>query len=171
MFEDRDSETEVLPAPQWVTNAMGGGVCLGRVVRCEPSGPVLVAFEGGDPISAKVVAGVNRDELTRASGTRREVLLAFEQGDAERPIVVALMEPPAESLPAQALPQKQIGPTKEAVVDGQTVKIEARNQIVLKCGKGSITITKDGRILIKGTRLVSRASETNKIKGASVSIN
>jgi hypothetical protein len=29
----------------------------------------------------------------------------------------------------------------------------------------------DGRIVIKGTRLLSRASETNKIKGASVDIN
>jgi hypothetical protein len=49
--------------------------------------------------------------------------------------------------------------------------IEGRDEVVLRCGQGSITLRADGKIVIKGTQLVSRASDTNKIRGASVQIN
>ena len=49
--------------------------------------------------------------------------------------------------------------------------IEARKNLTLKCGEGSITIREDGKILIKGKDLVSHAQRMNRIKGGSVSIN
>jgi hypothetical protein len=49
--------------------------------------------------------------------------------------------------------------------------IEAKKNLTLKCGDGSITIRADGKILIKGKDLVSHAQRTNRIKGGSVSIN
>ena len=44
-------------------------------------------------------------------------------------------------------------------------------EIVLECGEGSITIRKDGKIVIKGTHLLSRAAGVNRIKGGQVNIN
>ncbi|UCC71421.1 MAG: hypothetical protein JSV86_13625 [Gemmatimonadota bacterium] len=49
--------------------------------------------------------------------------------------------------------------------------VEARKNLVLKCGDGSITIRADGKILIKGKDLVSHARRVNRIKGGSVAIN
>lgn len=49
--------------------------------------------------------------------------------------------------------------------------IEAKKNLTLKCGEGSITIREDGKILIKGKDLVSHAQRINRIKGGSVSIN
>jgi archaeosine-15-forming tRNA-guanine transglycosylase len=49
--------------------------------------------------------------------------------------------------------------------------IEARERLILQCADGSITMRGDGKILIKGTDLVSRAQRTNRIKGGAVSIN
>ncbi len=49
--------------------------------------------------------------------------------------------------------------------------IEAEREIVIKCGEGSITVSADGKIAIKGTHLLSRATGINKIKGGSVAIN
>lgn len=49
--------------------------------------------------------------------------------------------------------------------------IEARKQLTLKVGDGSITIREDGRILIKGRDLVSHAKRNNRIRGGSVTIN
>jgi hypothetical protein len=49
--------------------------------------------------------------------------------------------------------------------------LEARERFILKCGDGSITIREDGKILIKGKDLVSRAERANRIKGGSVAIN
>lgn len=57
----------------------------------------------------------------------------------------------------------------EAPVD--ELVFEAKQNLTLKCGDGSITIRADGKILIKGKDLVSHAQRTNRIKGGSVAIN
>lgn len=51
------------------------------------------------------------------------------------------------------------------------VCLEATEEISIKCGSGSISMNKQGRIVIKGTSIVSRSSGPNKIKGATVNIN
>jgi hypothetical protein len=65
------------------------------------------------------------------------------------------------------VPQKPL----TATVDGKRVMITADEEIVLTCGEGSIHIMKDGKITLRGTDLISRASRTNKIRGAAVRIN
>lgn len=49
--------------------------------------------------------------------------------------------------------------------------VEAKQQLTLKCGEGSITLRGDGKVLIQGKDLISRAQRTNRIKGGSVAIN
>ena len=49
--------------------------------------------------------------------------------------------------------------------------IEAREQLTLRVGDGSITIRADGKILIKGKDLVSHAQRMNRVKGGAVAIN
>ncbi len=68
-------------------------------------------------------------------------------------------------------PQPEKNEPVNTVVDGKKITLEAENKIVLKCGKGSITIQKDGKIVVKGTNLLSRSSGINRIKGGSVGIN
>ena len=48
---------------------------------------------------------------------------------------------------------------------------EASQGLVLRVGNGSIEIRADGKILLKGTDLVSHAKRMNRIKGGAVSIN
>jgi hypothetical protein len=42
---------------------------------------------------------------------------------------------------------------------------------VLRCGKASITLTSAGKVLIRGTYVLSRSSGVNKIKGGSIQLN
>jgi hypothetical protein len=49
--------------------------------------------------------------------------------------------------------------------------VEAKEAITFRVGEGSITMRGDGKILIKGTDLVSHAKRMNRIKGGAVSIN
>jgi len=49
--------------------------------------------------------------------------------------------------------------------------MEARKNLVLRCGAGSITLRADGKVLIRGKDLVARARRTHRIKGGSVAIN
>ena len=56
-------------------------------------------------------------------------------------------------------------------VDGERLVFTAKKEIVLRCGKASITLTRAGKILIRGAYLLSRSSGVNRIKGGSVKIN
>ena len=59
----------------------------------------------------------------------------------------------------------------QAKIDGDHVTLTAEKEIVLQCGKSSITLTKAGKIIIRGEYLLSRSTGVNKIKGGSVQIN
>lgn len=56
-------------------------------------------------------------------------------------------------------------------VEDDVVRIKASKGLVIECGQGTIIITQDGKIQIKGTEVLSRARGMNKIKGAGVDIN
>jgi hypothetical protein len=49
--------------------------------------------------------------------------------------------------------------------------VSAEREIVLRCGDASITLTRAGKVIIKGRYVVSRSTGYNKIKGATVDIN
>jgi hypothetical protein len=53
----------------------------------------------------------------------------------------------------------------------ETLVLEAKQELILRVGDGSVTIRADGKILIKGKDLVSHATRVNRIKGGSVAIN
>ncbi len=57
------------------------------------------------------------------------------------------------------------------VVDGQRVVLQGARQVELRCGEASIVLTAAGKILIRGSYVLSRSSGANRIKGAFVDIN
>lgn len=56
-------------------------------------------------------------------------------------------------------------------IDGKKIILTGEKEILLKCGKSSILMRRDGKIVIKGDNITSRSSSASKIKGSSVSIN
>jgi hypothetical protein len=81
------------------------------------------------------------------------------------------MEDPLGKLVSFEVAGEKAKEAKDVLVDGKRVTIEAETEVLLKCGKGSIQIRKDGKIIIKGTDLLSRSSGRQRIRGASVSVN
>lgn len=70
----------------------------------------------------------------------------------------------------------RVGPShatesKEALGIPDELVIEAGTSLTLRVGGGYITLREDGRILIKGSDLVSHAARLNRIRGGSVEIN
>jgi hypothetical protein len=59
----------------------------------------------------------------------------------------------------------------EADVDGRRVRIIAKDEIVLECGQASVTLRRNGRIIIRGTYVETHSDGTNRIKGGQVRIN
>ena len=115
------------------------------------SGKVVIAYAATvvDPASLKV------DD---------RVVLSFDGGDVQSPIVMGVL---CNLEVADAKPTDDFCVT----VDGERVSIEASREIQLKCGDASITLTKAGKILIRGAYVLSRSSGVNRVKGGVVHIN
>jgi hypothetical protein len=144
---------------------------VGRLAVPGRPGEIMVEFNGSIPKVARLLSGLGRIELGKPENRGREVLLVFEEGDPERPIVVGLIENFLEDIVSMEINQHDSQKPKEALLDGKRLNLEAKEEIVLKCGKGSVKIRKDGKIVVKGTHILSRSSGPHRIKGGSVNIN
>ena len=99
----------------------------------------------------------------------KDVLVMFENENVYQPILTGVVRALNSDMRVNNL-RDETG--AEAVVDGQERLIfSAEREIVLQCGKSSIHLTKAGKVIIRGTYLLSRSSGVNSIKGGSVSIN
>jgi hypothetical protein len=56
-------------------------------------------------------------------------------------------------------------------VRGRRLEIEGTDEVVLRCGEASITLRRNGRVVMRGTYVESRSKGTNRIKGGVVLIN
>lgn len=145
------------------TVASYAGIVTGRLLAIAENGCRPLVSYVGQPDSAALPAGTTVDLHAQHIGAT--VLLAFDQGDARRPIVIGVLRErvgwPLPDLPG----------TVEVSADGERMIVSARRQLVLRCGKASITLACDGKITIDGTEVTSRAVGVNRVRGGSVQIN
>jgi hypothetical protein len=121
------------------------------------------------PVAARLAVSLSGDALKAAAAERRGAVLVFEEGDPARPILVGLLEPDTPLLD-EILGQPAKRPDV-ARVDGKRLVLEGRDEIVLRCGQASITLRRNGRVVIRGVQLETRASGLQRIKGGKVEIN
>ncbi len=134
------------------------GLVIGKLVDASNPLSPKVDFTGNpneQPLTARTTV------LLDAASSSMPVALLFEQGDPLRPVVIGPVLSAENTVPE----------TLEAAVDGEHVCLEGEQEVVLKCGKASITLTKAGKIILRGAYISSRSSGANRIKGASVQIN
>jgi len=136
-------------------------VSRAQVLAIRKSGSVLVVCElqGPRELLCDVLQSSEGSGLCLAVGD--SVLVWLPEDEGERGVVLGRIgpgrAPAAEPEEAQETPEELV--------------IEAKENLTFKCGEGSITLRKDGKILIKGKDLVSRAQRMNRIKGGAVAIN
>lgn len=149
------------------------GVRVGRIVRINESGLVHVDFTGNSlgPIAARTTTTSKVKLLARENPAGQEVLLAFDNNDPGHPIIVDTMYSLIEEIAEPAATPLESEKLQEATIDGQRISFDAENEIVLRCGKASITLTKAGKVVIKGDYVLSHSSGENRIRGGSISIN
>ena len=136
-------------------------VLIGKLVAL--LGRAAMVTYPGQPGTATLTAATVVDLSSVRIGS--SVALAFEAGDARKPIVMGVLRDDAE-LPA-ALSTLDV----RVDADGRCVSIEARDQLTLSCGDASITLTRAGKVLIRGRYVSSRSSGVLRIRGGSVQIN
>lgn len=95
----------------------------------------------------------------------RRVALLFEAGEGRRPVVIGVLR-------GQGVWSEETRPSQvELDIDGQRMVVAARERLVLRCGKASITLTKEGKVLIEGSYVSSRSTGVNRVKGGSIQLN
>ena len=149
------------------------GVRVGKIVSLDESGQVLVNFPGNTqgPIAARLTSSIKPKLLNQTPSADKEVLLAFEDNNPGLPIIMDTLYSLVDEItntPTIALETER--PT-DVTIDGKRVTFDAREEILLRCGKASITLTRAGKVLIRGAYLLNRSSGVNRIKGGSVQIN
>lgn len=95
----------------------------------------------------------------------RKVVLMFEDADPTRPIVIGVLRG------AQGWPLPDPPAQVEIDADGERMLVSAKDELVLRCGRASITLTRAGKVLIQGSYVSSRSTGVNRVKGGSVQLN
>lgn len=140
------------------------GVVCGELIGMTDDGRTALVLYAGQLGSAAIMARTVID--LHGSHIGKKVVLMLEDGDVSKPIVMGVLRDKhdGESLGEQA---GQI----ELDADGQRMIVSAKEQIVLRCGKASITLTNSGKVLIQGTYVLSKSEGAHRIKGGSVQLN
>jgi Domain of unknown function (DUF6484) len=149
--------------------ALSGEVTVGMFVGIN---------EAGEPQVTHPLNPSNRPVLARStvpldpSQVGRAVVIAFACGDVQKPIIMGVLWQPRDKSPVAPPPVGAPSqPPLEVERDGEQLVLTAEREIVLRCGKASLTLTRAGKVLIRGAYLLSRSSGVNRIKGGSVQIN
>jgi hypothetical protein len=149
------------------------GVVIAVLEGATPEGEPIVRW-GGDERLPRTVPAMWMGTSPDWSACRgRRVVLGFEDGDENRPILLGLLEaPPAAPAKTDAIvaePQTEAEAASSS--KPQVLHIESEQELILECGEAKISLRADGRIVILGGYILSRSRGVHKIKGASVQIN
>jgi hypothetical protein len=134
------------------------GVIVGLFLGLDQDGKALVDYPD-NPTGAALRARTTGSVAPSDRG--REAALLFEGGDPCKPILVGLI-------------QDRTGKHQKLqteIDDDETVELTAQKQIVLRCGDASITLTRSGKILIRGKYVLSSSSGANIVKGGIIRLN
>jgi hypothetical protein len=151
--------------PAAFANAM-----IGEVVLLLPNGMPIVEVAGH---AVKFTVGktlARMDAQTSGLQIGSQVVIICEKGDPAMAILVGAVVGVGHSSRTALRADVPVGPDF-VQIDAKRVVLDAKQEIVLSCGKGSMTLTADGRIVIKGIEITTRALRKHKIKGGTVDIN
>jgi len=139
------------------------GTVVGQLIgiREDDCRTALVVYPGQPGRAA--IAARSTVELSRGQ-IGHEVVLMFDRGEPTEPIVIGAVRHTSDH-PAG------VAELLDLDADGQRLTLTAKDQIVLRCGKASITLTRHGKVIIQGTYVSSQSSGVLRIKGGSVQIN
>ena len=144
--------------------SMPVGVCVGVFLGFDLLDQPLVGNNPalpGEVVPAQSIVALRHDMIGA------EIAISSNNGHWSRPIILGVIN--ARSVSTRN--GHEAAASLTAVVDGQRTVIEAQQEVVLKCGDASITLTRAGKIMLKGHYILSQSSGYNKIKGAAIDIN
>jgi len=148
--------------PLWETR-------VGYVVDTDGEGRPVVDFSGNPagPQVAQRTVPLAGEALAVAVAARQSVQLRFEDGNPRRPVIVGLLE--GTRVSADGVGSAKTRRVPRGAGPGFEVR-ESEDGVEWRCGRASIRLMPDGRLLLKGTRIDIEAEGVNRIRGGVVDI-
>ena len=167
------AEHRARPAIEVQEPARIDGIVIARLTARGEGGELAITLPWSrEPTAARSMAAIGEGDVGG------EVAVLFEGGDPGRPVVMGRMHvptPPAaratQDTSEAARAPTDPTPSPDVEADGERLVFSAEKEIVLRCGQSSITLTRAGKILIRGAYVLTRSSGVNRIQGGSVQIN
>lgn len=180
MLPDNDTQTTKDTSELTDTTLAPGQIVLANVKQLDAEGNAVISFFlGGKSYEQVAMTTV----ALKQADIGRQVAVSFLNSNIEQALILGVIYSPfyeyldqVEVAPASS--EQEIDEQDDAIdlqhpvkVDGKNVVIEGKDQVELRCGEASITLTKSGKVLIRGKYLLNRASGVNRIIGGSVQVN
>jgi uncharacterized protein DUF6484 len=145
------------------SSVLTSGIVIGELIGMTDGGRTPLVVYPGQVGTAAIAARSVLD--LHGTHIGRQVVLVFEGADPAKPIVMGVLRDCDGSAPEQRLGKVEVDS------DGERMIVDAKQQLVLRCGRASITLTKAGKVLIEGAYVSSRSTGINRVKGGSVQLN
>jgi hypothetical protein len=129
-------------------------VTIARFAGVDDEGRFQVQFDG----TPDMVVALSTVDLG-AADVGRKILVAYPGGEEPRPVIVGRLRDRASTSGATVR------------IDGGRLVLEGKREIELRCGDASIVLTRAGKVLIRGSYVLSRSRGANRIRGSVVGIN
>lgn len=155
-----------------------GEIIIGTLADINEQGQPVVNYHDGHHSDSYIA--LTTHALTKKQ-IGRQVALLFANGNPETPVIMGLIHSPLQDMlesystsqqttnsEVELQPEKTVDNVE---VDGERIVLKGKKEIVLKCGEASITLTRSGKVLIRGKYLLNRSSGVNRIMGGSVQVN
>lgn len=143
----------------------GMRILRGKILALNNSGEIEVQCEADDTILLCYFLRTSAAPLPEFHPGDTVLLVSDENGESG--YVLGVVQP--------YLPVREISQDNGHLANGNEplpeIKLNASERIELRCGQSSLTMNKEGTVIVKGAKVVSRSSGVNKIKGATVQIN
>ena len=192
--KDTDQLHHEEPNQPQLNDIAPGEIVIGVLAAINDQGQALVSFQensSADPAVAISTVALNQQQVGR------QVALLFADGNLLKPVIMGLIHSPLDDMlesfemlaeegrraadnhdsadkhkeDPDANKNPKLTQADDVYLDGKRVVLEAREEVVFKCGDASITLTKAGKILIRGKYLLNRSTGVNRIMGGSVQVN
>jgi len=147
------------PAAQVITGHLQGIDDEGRVLFVPEQG-------GGPPVAVSIGLAISDGVLIPAARNQQRALVVRTSEEPPRLVLIGLVRERVASAARDARPGEL-----EVKVDGETLRLTAQHEIELKCGNASLVLRQSGRVILKGTHVVTSSRGPLKVKGATVEIN
>ncbi len=148
-------------SPPVTTSPLGARV--GKVVSVTPEGVPLVDFPGNPhgPLAARLALAASDGERLSRCWAEVEVLIVFADLDMRQPLLTGII-------------RHSLDEVQQHVTDWEGFRqlcLRAQEELTMECGDARITLRRDGKVVIVGREILSRAQGSHRIRGATVDIN